>query len=393
MENKSELVSAIPTNDTTVVVIDESKPLVLRTPVDVRNVSLGLLSILAVIFFLDWAQAVFIPLMLGLIISYALSPLVAYLHKWGLPRSLGAGIIVVSIMGGTGGLIYSLSDDAAELIETLPAAAQKFSKILNKERGSKTGAIEKVQKAATELENAARGRSRQSSTTPRGVTRVQIEKPKLNIQDYLWPSTWGAITLGGQAIMVSFLVFFLMASGDKFRRKLTKIAGPTFGKRKITVQILDEITIQVQRFFLVQVLTSILVGIVTWLAFLWIGVEHAAVWGIAAALLNMIPYVGAIIFTVAASLVALMQFGTLSMAFFIGGISLIINSIEGFLLTPWLTGRASQINAVAVFISVVFWGWLWGPWGLLVGLPIVLAVKTICDHVEDLKPVGELLGE
>ncbi len=393
MENTAELAQASHNDATTLVSAEEPKPVVLRAPIDVRNVSLVLLSVIGVIFFLDWAQEVIIPLLLGIIISYALSPLVTLMHKWGIPRALGAGIIIIGILGGVGSLAYSLSDEAGAMIETLPEAAQKFRKIINKERGTQVGAIEKVQKAATELEEAARGRSRQSATTPRGVTRVQIETPKFNIQDYLWPSTWGAITAGGQAIMVAFLAYFLMVTGDSFRRKLTKIAGPTFTKKKITVQILDEITVQIQRFFMVQIFTSILVGIVTWLVFIWIGFEHAAIWGIVAALFNMIPYVGAIIFTGAAALVALMQFGTLSMALFVGGICLIINSIEGFLLTPWLTGRASQINAVAVFVSVVFWGWLWGAWGLLVGLPIVLAIKTICDRVDDFKPIGELLGE
>lgn len=393
MENTPELSQASHIDETTLVPEEEPKPVVLRAPIDVRNVSLALLSVIGVIFFLDWAQEVIIPLLLGIIISYALSPLVTFMHKWGIPRALGAGIIIIGILGGVGSLAYSLSDDAGDMIETLPEAAQKFRKIINKERGTQVGAIEKVQKAATELEEAARGRSRQSATTPRGVTRVQIETPKFNIQDYLWPSTWGAIMAGGQAIMVAFLAYFLMVTGDRFRRKLTKIVGPTFTKKKITVQILDEITVQIQRFFMVQIFTSVLVGIATWLVFIWIGFEHAAIWGIVAALFNMIPYVGAIIFTGAAALVALMQFGTLSMALFVGGICLIINSIEGFLLTPWLTGRASQINAVAVFVSVVFWGWLWGAWGLLVGLPIVLAIKTICDHVDDFKPIGELLGE
>ena len=393
MGNTPELSQASHIDATTLVPAEEPKPVVLRASIDVRNVSLALLSVIGVIFFLDWAQEVIIPLLLGIIISYALSPLVTFMHKWGIPRALGAGIIMIGILGGVGSLAYSLSDEAGAMIETLPEAAQKFRKIINKERGTQVGAIEKVQKAATELEEAARGRSRQSATTPRGVTRVQIETPKFNIQDYLWPSTWGAITAGGQAIMVAFLAYFLMVTGDSFRRKLTKIAGPTFAKKKITVQILDEITVQIQRFFMVQIFTSILVGIVTWLVFIWIGFEHAAIWGIVAALFNMIPYVGAIIFTGAAALVALMQFGTLSMALFVGGICLIINSIEGFLLTPWLTGRASQINAVAVFVSVVFWGWLWGAWGLLVGLPIVLAIKTICDHVDDFKPIGEFLGE
>ncbi len=194
-------------------------------------------------------------------------------------------------------------------------------------------------------------------------------------------------------IMVGFLAYFLMVSGDIFHRKLVRIAGPTFSKKKITVQVLDEITVQIQRYFLVQVFTSFLVGVATWLAFLWIGVEHPAIWGIAAGLFNTIPYVGALIVTGGTALVAFLQFGTLSMALFVASISLLITSIEGFSLTPWLTGRASQMNAVVVFVGVLFWGWLWGPWGLLLGLPIIMVIKTICDHVDDLKSIGELLGE
>lgn len=366
-------------------------PLVLRMPVDVRSVALALLAVLAVVFMLDWAQAVFIPLMLGIMISYALSPLVDFMQKLRIPRVVGAGILLLGIVGGIGSLIYSLADEAAQVIATLPEAAQKFRKALSKERGPKEGAMEKVQKAAAELERAASERNH--STTPRGVTRVQIEKPKLNIQDYLWPSTMRAIAAAGQAIMVGFLAYFLMVSGDIFRRKLVRIAGPTFSKKKITVQVLDEITIQIQRYFLVQVFTSFLVGVATWLAFLWIGVEHPAIWGIAAGLFNTIPYVGALIITGGTALVAFLQFGTLSMALFVASISLLITSIEGFFLTPWLTGRASQMNAVVVFVGVLFWGWLWGPWGLLLGLPIIMVIKTICDHVDDLKSLGELLGE
>ena len=111
--------------------------------------------------------------------------------------------------------------------------------------------------------------------------RVQIEKPKFNIQDYLWTGTLGLVALVGQATVVLFLTFFLLASGNTFRRKMVKIAGPTFTEKRLTMQALDEITEQIQRYLLVQVFTSVLVGIATWLCFLWIGVQHAAVWGIA----------------------------------------------------------------------------------------------------------------
>ncbi|HET6827273.1 MAG TPA: AI-2E family transporter, partial [Ramlibacter sp.] len=105
------------------------------------------------------------------------------------------------------------------------------------------------------------------------------------------------------------------------------------------------------------------------------------------------PYVGSFAVTAAASLVAFMQFGQVTPALVVGGVSLLINTVEGYLLVPWATSRASRMNAVAVFIGVLAWGWLWGVWGLLLGIPILMAFKAVCDRVYHLKPVGELLGD
>ncbi|HJX17533.1 MAG TPA: AI-2E family transporter [Acidiferrobacterales bacterium] len=364
-----------------------------RTPINVRSFSLVMLTVLAVIFTLNWAKAVFIPLMLGVMISYALSPLVALIQKWHVPRAIGAGVLLLGIVGGAGYLVYSLSDDAAELIETLPEAAQKFRKTLRAERGTSEGTMEKVQKAATQIERAASETGAPAPVAPSGVTRVQIEKPKINVKDYLLIGTLGVFGAAAQTGIVLFLAYFLLVSGDTFRRKLIKITGPTLSEKKITLQVLDDINGQIQRYLLVLVFTSILVGIVSWLAFLWIGLEHAAIWGIAAGVFNTIPYLGPVVVGGGTSLVALFQFGTINMALLVGGISLAITSLEGYLLTPWLTGRASRMSAVVVFVSVLFWGWLWGVWGLLLGVPIMMVIKAVCDRVDELKPIGELLGE
>lgn len=365
----------------------------LRAPINVRSFSLVLLTVLAVIFTLHWAKEVFIPLMLGVMISYALSPPVSFLEKWHIPRALGAAVLLLGIVGGTGYAVYSLSDDAARLIETLPGAAQKFRKTLNAEQGQSEGKIEKVQKAATQLESAARETGAPPPAAPSGVTRVQIEKPKINVKDYLWLGTLGAFAMAAQAGIVLFLSYFLLVSGNMFRRKLVIITGPTLSNKKITLQVLDDINGQIQRYLLVLVSTSILVGIVSWLAFTWVGLEHAAIWGIAAGVFNTIPYLGPVVVGGGTALVALFQFGTIDMALLVGGISLVITSLEGYLLTPWLTGRASRMSAVVVFVGVLFWGWLWGVWGLLLGVPILMIIKAICDRVDNLKPIGELLGE
>ena len=371
----------------------EPAPLVLRIPVDVYSFSLALLTGIAVIFVLHWARAIFIPLMLGVMISYALSPPVNLMQKWRIPRAIGAAVLLLGIVGGTGSLVYSLSDDAVKLIETLPDAAQKIRLTRLNERGTSKGTIENVQKAAKQLEQAASETVAPAPAAPRGVTRVQIEKPKVNVKEYLWMGTMSAFVFAGQLTMVLFLAYFMLVSGDTFRRKLVKISGPTLSKKKITLRVLDEITDQIQRYLLVQIFTSILVGVVTWLAFLWIGLEHAAIWGIAAGVFNTVPYLGPVIVSGGTALVAFLQFDTIGMALLVAGISLVITSLEGYLLTPWLIGRASRMNPVVVFVGVLFWGWLWGVWGLLLGVPIIMIIKAVCDRVEDLGPIGELLGD
>lgn len=373
---------------------DDSPRVRLHMPVDIRSAALITIAVLASIYTLHWASAVFIPLLLGLMLSYAFSPIVDRLERWHVPRALGAAVLLSSIVGGTGWMAYSLSDDATALIETLPGAAQKLRVALrpNSARPGATpvGAIDKVQKAAAELERAADDAN--APLNPRGVTRVIVERPRFNIKDYLWSGTLGLATAAGQAVVVVLLTYFLLVSGDTFRRKMAKLAGPRLSQKRITVQALDEINDQIQRYLLVQIVTSAIVGVATWLAFLWIGLDHAAVWGVVAGVTNLIPYIGAAIVGGGSALVAFMQFGTLEMALLVGGTSFVIHSIVGYVLTPWLTSRASRMNAVTVFVGVLAWGWLWGLWGLLLGVPILMAVKAICDRVEDLKPVGELLG-
>jgi predicted PurR-regulated permease PerM len=299
--------------------------------------------------------------------------------------------LLAALLGALGGTTYALADQANAVVEALPNAARKLGDAMRKQRTAQPGTMEKMQNAATQLERVAE-ESGGSTTAGRGVTRVQIERPRLNIKDYLWSGTLGLMSLAGQIVVVIFLTYFLLISGNTFRRKLVKIAGPSLSRKKITVQALDEINWQIQRYLLVQLGSSVLVGLVTWLSFWALGLNNAAVWGVAAGVLNLVPYVGAILVTAAAALVAFLQFGQVNMALWVGGASMAIHMVQGNLLTPWLTSQASRMNPVAVFVGVLAWGWLWGVWGLLLGIPILMAVKAVCDRVEDLKPVGELLG-
>ncbi|HPH13242.1 MAG TPA: AI-2E family transporter, partial [Burkholderiaceae bacterium] len=295
-------------------------------------------------------------------------------------------------VSGVGATVYSLSDDAGKLVDSLPLAAQKLRDAIRAQRGSSDNTLASVQKAAIQLEQVAEETNRAPAPVSRGVQRVQIEKPRFDIKDHLWSGTMGLLAMLGQIGMVALITFFLMASGDTFRRKLVKLAGPTLSRKKITLQALNEINDQIQRYMVVQLFTSGVVGVATWLCFLVIGLENAAVWGIAAGVLNLVPYIGNVVITGGSAMVGFLQFGTLDMALLVAGISLVINSLEGFLLTPWLTSRASKMNPVAIFVGVLAWGWLWGAWGLLLGIPILMVIKAICDRVDDLKAVGEFLG-
>ena len=369
----------------------EPERVLLHMPVDVRSAALVFLAVLAGVFALRWAAAVFIPLMLSLLITYALAPLVDKLQEWRMPRWLGAAVVLLAVGGGVGWTGYRLSDSASQLLDALPAAAQKFRQAV-RAKPSGGNPLDTVQKAASQLEQAAQ-ESSAKAPAPRGVQRVLIERPGFNVRDYLVSGTLGLLTAAGQLTLIAFLTYFALCSGDTFRRKLVRMAGPSLQKKRITVKVLDDITRQIERYLLVQILTSAVVGLATGLAFWALGLENAAVWGILAGVTNLIPYVGSVIVMAASALVAFLQFNGIEMALAVGGASLLIHTVVGNLLTPWLTSRTSRMNPVAVFVGVIFWGWLWGIWGLLLGVPVLMVVKAICDRVEDLQPIGELLGD
>jgi predicted PurR-regulated permease PerM len=363
-------------------------------PVDlnVRSAALTVIAAAAAMYVLHWASAVFIPIVLSILISYALEPIVFWLVRVRVPR-LAASAAVVTLLTGSGIYgAYLLSDDMTAVMAELPEAAQQMRAALRRDRNEQ-GTIQVVKDAAAELQRTADEAAGPDPAAPRGVQRVQIVEPTFNVREYL---SWGSanvVAFAGQAVLVIFFVFFLLASGDLFKRKLVRLAGPSLEKKKITVQILDEINLQIERFLLLRLVTSVVVGVATWIAFRMLGLEQAGVWGVAAGVFNSIPYFGPVIVAVGTAIVAFMQFGTLEMTLYVSGVSLAITSFEGWLLTPWLTSRAARTNEVAVFTGLIFWSFVWGIWGTLLAVPMMVAVKACCDRIEDLKPVGELLGD
>jgi predicted PurR-regulated permease PerM len=203
----------------------------------------------------------------------------------------------------------------------------------------------------------------------------------------------GFIGFVGQFAVILFLVYFFLVTGDLYKRKLVRIVGPKLSQKKITVQILDEINLQIESFIRVQLLTSLLVAVATGAALWWFGLEQYAVWGLLAGIFNSIPYLGPVIVTGGLGVVAFIQFDDLIKTAYICGAAFAITSLEGFILTPTLMGRAARMNPVAIFVGLLFWSWLWGVWGTVLAVPMLMMIKAICDHVEDLQPIGELLGE
>jgi predicted PurR-regulated permease PerM len=372
-------------------VIDGEHTTVARGPVDIRSAALTILAVVAVVLVLQYAQSMLIPVVLGLLISYALDPMVQALQRIRLPRPVGAALLLGVLTLGTGWLLYSLRTEATAIVDQLPKAAVRLRQRLEKTQPRETSAIQQVQKAAAELEKAANAAA--PSNTPPGVQRVQVETATFNLTDYLMSGSMGVATAVGQVVLLLFLVYFLLASGDLYRRKLVKIVGPSLTKKKVTVQILAEIDRQIEMFLLVQLFTSAVVAVVSWLAFRWLGLQQAALWGVAAGVLNSIPYLGPVGVTGGTIVVAFLQFDSIRMALLIGFVSLAVTSLEGFLLTPWLTSRAARMNAVAVFVNILFWGWIWNVWGMLLAVPMLMVIKAVCDHVEDFRPVGELISE
>jgi predicted PurR-regulated permease PerM len=356
----------------------------------IETLCLVFLSLVGAAFVLQYAQAVILPFILALLFFYALDPVVCWLCRRGIPRVVSSLLLIALVLGIGGSSIYLLGGQASTMVDRLPEAVKKVRTAIESQRRA-PGAVARVQQAAGELERTASTAT--GSKLRQGVTRVQIEEPLFKATDYLWSGSLGLLWFIGQALTIIFLVFFLLASGDLYKRKLIEVVGPRLSRQRLTLQILDDIDHQIGRFLLMQAATSTLIGVALGVSLWLLGVNQAAMWGVIAGILNSIPYFGTIIVTGGLALASFLQFGSLEMVLAVASITLLVTSIDGFLLTPLLAGRFSRMNNLAVFIALLFWGWLWGPLGMLLAVPIMMVIKSVCDHIEALQPIGHLLGE
>lgn len=362
----------------------DREPVATVAKVSTRITAAQVIAILLAIFALRYAQGVLAPLLVSVLAGVALAPLVRVLSKV-VPRAVASAIVVIGIASIIGLAAYSLSDEVSAFSRRLPSLVREVRAAVAS-ASPRQGLIRQLQQAVTELEKTTQ------SMPPTNATPVTIVEP-VDVQQQLM--SW-ARSLGNylaQAILMLFLIYFLLASGDLFKNKLVKLSGDQLSQRRVTVQMIDEITIKIGRFVFYQVWSGALVGVVTWLAFSWIGVRYAALWGVAAGVLNAIPYFGPTLIMAASAAAALIQFRSLPMMALVASVSLAVTALEGFLLAPLMLGQAARVNTVAVFVAIMFWGWLWGALGLVIAVPILMIVKTVADHVESLSALSELLSE
>ena len=386
--------SGVPPGDQSPAVSESAaSPAAVRLPESGHGLALTIIATVAVIFVLEWAQSFVISLLLGILFAYTLNPLVVWLQRIRIPRALGATIVMLGVVSALVLGSYSLRGQVRTILEQLPAAASKLSAGLANLREGQASTMQKVQTAASEIEKATSQAAGMPATPKKPLTRVVIDAPGFKLGNFLWAGSMGAAGMIGQAAMVLFLTFFLLLSGDTYKRKLVRLTGPSLSNKKITVHILDDINQSIQGYMLMLLATNVLVGLLTWIVLRWIGLENAGAWAVAAGLLHVIPYFGPAVTAAGLGMAAFMQFDALATTLLVAAASLAIATVVGTFITTWMTGRIARMNTAAVFVSLLFWTWLWGIWGMLLSMPIMAMAKVVSQHVEQLQPVAELLGD
>ena len=344
--------------------------------------ALQVVAAIGVVLLLYWGAPFFVPLFVALMIATALSPVVSgltVLVRW---RALAAGIVVMTLVALLGAAVWAWSDDVQKIWQEMPQAAKTVSRSLQDVVRRPAGPINEVKKAAAELESAANG-TRTAPPAPAPASK--------SIWDIAWQSGKGVAVAVAQTTAVLFLVFFMLASGDLFKRKLLTIAAER-NKTRFTAKVLDEIDAQIRRYLGVLAIANILVGTGTWLVFWAFGVKYAGLWGVIAGVMHTAPYFGPAIVAAGSFVAALVQFDSWQQAFLVSGSSIAIATVVGFLWATWFASKVARMNTTAGFIGLLFFGWIWGFWGLLLAIPLLAIVMTVCEHHENWKPVAQLLS-
>jgi predicted PurR-regulated permease PerM len=293
------------------------------------------------------------------------------------------------------GTVYRLQGEFFNIIDDLPTLTSKVTRILSNTTGERS-TLQQMQAAAAEIERAASN----VGSDARRVTQQRRQNAgdassssPIRVMDWVLAGSMSLAAFMSQATMVIFLVFFLLLAGDTFKRKLVKLTGPSLSRKKVTVHILDDINTSIQSYMFMLLVTNVLLALLMWGTLRAIGLENAGAWAAFAGVAHLMPYFGPLVITVATGMAAFLQFETVGMVTLVAGASLGIATLVGMVVATWMTGKIARMNPAAVFVSLLFWGWLWGVWGLLLGVPLVMVLKVVAERVEGMEVVSELLGE
>lgn len=329
------------------------------------------LLVLALVFTLYAGREFLVPLAAAILLNFLLTPVVRGLQRVGIPQVAGAALVMLSLVASLGLGAHRLSGPAREWVASAPRTlAQAQLRIQGFLRS-----VEEVREAVDEIGSASNG----------GSDRVQVEGSSLS--DRLMGGL-GSKLIGGLAAL--FLLFFLLASGDRFLRKTAAVL-PTFHDRRRLVEIARRTERDLSRYLLTTTAINVVLGVAVGLAMWSLGIPNPALWGVMAALLNFVPYVGALVGVTLITLVALVTFDSPGAALAPPLAYLALNTLEAYLLTPMVMGRRFSLNPVMVFVSVFFWSWIWGVAGALMAVPILTTVGIVCNRIERLSPLARML--
>ncbi len=367
--------------------------------------ALWILAVLAVLAALRLAASFLIPIVLGVLFSLALEPVVAWLVRHGLPRLAATALVLTVLLGGLGAGIYAMKDGVVSGIQALPQALRRAEAMVQEQleaAGVPTATSPSAPSADSSDPPAAQSAATPSAPSPRAPSpppgaNDPGASPGQVLPDAISSATAaaqrGAQTLmagAGQLMVIVFLMFFLLHAGPETGQRIVAMAGDD-ERRRVVATIMNDVNEQIQRFLLVRLITSAAVAAATWGVLAWLGADNAVIWGLLAGLFNSIPYFGPVIVSGGLFVVGMVQGGA-GEALRMAGAALVITSLEGWLLTPPLMGRAERMNVLSVFIGLLLWTWLWGAWGTLLAVPMLAVMKSVADHVESLKPVGRLMA-
>lgn len=333
------------------------------------------LFVLGAFYTLYFARAVFIPIVLAVLLKLVLAPLVRRLTKVRIPEPMGAAIVLVLVLGTVGYGAVELSGPASDWLTRGP---QSFAMLEYKLRDIKQS-VEEVNQKVEELTAM--------DESPGESSRVVVQGPTL--AETLFA---GTSNLVGAAVITVVLLYFMLASGDLFLRKTVHVLPSMHDKRR-AIGIARRTEREISTYLLTVTVINILLGCAAGLVMWALGMPNPVLWGVLAATLNFIPYVGGIMMVGILGLVSLLTFDTWSQMLLPPAIYLVMTALEGQLITPMVLGNRLALNPVVIFGAMLIWGWLWNVPGLLLAVPLMAAFKIVCDHVEALRPLGQYLGK